>query len=128
MRAIGASKLLNSHHAFQKPNFADPGPPNAPVLLLGARADPEMSPRGVQIPRDKTELVRTVVKIHVKVLSRDQDGVIIWKKNLDGEKPRELVQIQKTADPVCEFLVAGRRYQARKFDNALTLFRGCFRF
>src|SRR5688572_30668088 len=110
MGAIDASKLLHGHHTLQKSILADPRPPDAGVLLLGLRADPEISPRGVEIPRDKAELVRTLVKVQVKVLPRDQDAVIVWKKNLDGKKPRELVQIQKTSDPLCEFLVAGRRH------------------
>src|SRR5262249_22672926 len=128
MGAIDPSKLLNRHHALQQSIRADPRPPNTALLLLGLRADPEISPRGVEIPGDKAELVRSRVKVQVKVLSRRQDAVIVWKKNLDGEKPRELVQIQKTFDLLCEFLVAGRRHQVRKFDDALALFRGCFRF
>src|SRR3954447_25512808 len=106
MGAIDASKLLNRHHALQKSILADPWPPNAGALLLGLRADPEISPRGVEIPRDKAEFLRTLVKVQVKVLSRGQDAVVVWQKNQDGEKARELVQIQKTSDPLCEFLVA----------------------
>src|SRR5436190_9231397 len=128
MGAVDTSKLIHRHHAFQKSNLADPRPPDAGALLLGLRADPEISPRSVEVPRDKAELVRTLVKVQVKVLSRGQDAVIVWKKNLDGEKPRELVQIQKISDALCEFLIAGIRHQARKFDKALALFRGCFRF
>src|SRR6185369_9523955 len=89
--AIDASKLLHGHHTLQKSILADPRPPDAGVLLLGLRADPEISPRGVEVPRNKTELVRTVIQVQVKVLSRGQDGVIVWEKNQDGEKPRELV-------------------------------------
>src|SRR4051812_20138806 len=125
MGAIDASKLLHSHHPLQKSILAHPRPPNAAVLLLGLSGDPEISPRGVEVPRDKAELVRTGAKVHIKVLSRGQDGVIVWKKNLDGEKPRELVQIQKASDPLREFLIAGRGYQPRKFDDAATLLRGC---
>src|SRR5213075_953564 len=75
MGAIDASKLLNSHHALQESILADPRPPNAALLLLGLRADPEISPRGVEIPRDKAKLVRTRVQVHVVVLSRGQDAV-----------------------------------------------------
>src|SRR3954465_7730256 len=111
MGAVGASDPPPRHPAFQKSIPADPRPPDAALLLLGLRADPEISPRGVEIPRDKAELVRTLIQVQVEVLSRGQDAVIVWKKNLDSEKARELVQIQKTFDLLCEFLVAGRRHQ-----------------
>src|SRR2546428_7778076 len=89
--AINAPELLHTHDALNESVLPDPGMPNARAFLFSRRADPEIAPRGVKIPRDEAELVRTWIEIHVEVLPRRQDAIIVRKQNFPVEEPRDLV-------------------------------------
>src|SRR6185436_3480861 len=103
MRAINLPEFLHGHHAFEKSVCSHPRMPNARALPFARAAQQkETAPRQVQVPRNETELVRARIEIDVKVLPVRKKAVVARKQNFAGEEARELIEIEKVSQALCE--------------------------
>src|SRR6266516_3551407 len=83
VRAINAPELIDRHDPFNESVIPGPRMPDARTLKFSQRSEPEIAPRGVQVPRDESKLVRPWIEIQVEVLAVCQNAVVVRKQNFN---------------------------------------------